>query len=141
MRIAVFTTGADRDSSYLVRVGEGQTRLVRVFLNLSLPDGEHDVVLGDVASNCAVQGADSIRVSITSGSFVTAEFRIECRAISGAIQVNAQTSGRDFDPDGYTVYLDGASQTQLFPFGAVVLRTCRQGVTRSGWAGSATTAG
>jgi hypothetical protein len=64
------------------------------------------VVLSGVASNCSVQGPDSVRVTVTLDDVASATFEIECRAVNGVIYVDALISGRDFDPDGFTVHMD-----------------------------------
>ncbi len=121
LRVSVSTIGVDRDSSYLVRAGDGAAHPLLAVLNLSLPPGDHDVVLEEVAANCAIQGPGSVRVSITPDQVAVAAFQVECRAVTGAIEVAAPASGRDFDPDGLTVHLDEVPRTRVFLGGSVVL--------------------
>ncbi|MGH3859325.1 hypothetical protein [Actinokineospora sp.] len=121
LRVSVPTTGVDRDASYVVRAGAGPPHTTQGLLLLSLPPGEHDVVLGGIAPNCAVQGPDSVRVTIALDQVATVAFQVECRAVTGAIEVAAPTSGRDFDPDGYDVHVDGVSTARVFAGGSVVV--------------------
>jgi hypothetical protein len=127
LRVSVSTVGADRDSTYTVRAGDLAPRPVRFSALLSLPSGEHDVVLQDVAPNCSVMGTDSIRVTITSGDLAIAEFEVECRATTGAIEVTAPTSGRDFDVDGYTVWVDDVVRNRVFSGIVIVIDSVAPG--------------
>lgn len=108
LRVSVSTIGVDQDSSYSLRAGEGPSRAMQTVLLLNLLPGEHDVVLEGIGPNCSVRGPNSVRVTITQGELASAAFEVECRAVTGAIEVVAPTSGRDFDPDGYTVQIDDA---------------------------------
>ena len=144
LRVSVLTTGADKDDGYLVRAGEDPARTVQAIAFLYLPPGEHDVVLGGVAENCSVQGPDSVRVTIVLGQVATASFQVECRAVTGAIQVAAPTSGRDFDPDGFEVQVDGVSKTQVFANGLVVVEGVGPGsrvVTLDGFSANCSSSG
>jgi hypothetical protein len=122
LRVSVSTTGVDRDNGYTIRADDGPSRAVQTVLWLFLPPGEHDVVLEGIAPNCSVEGADSVRVTVVgSGEVASTAFQVACRAVTGAIEVVVPTSGRDFDPDGYTVRLDDAAAAQVFPGGSVVV--------------------
>lgn len=121
LRVSVSTAGVDRDNSYTVRTGEGPARPVQAAIVLFLPPGDHDVVLDGVAQNCSVLGPDSVRVTVTLGQLAGVAFEVECRAVSGAVEVAAPASGRDFDPDGYEVNLDEVPTTRVYPRGSVVL--------------------
>ncbi len=121
LQLSVSTVGVDQDDSYAVRAGDGPSRPIGSFLSLFLPPGEHEVVLDGIAPNCSVQGPDSVRVTITLGRVASVAFQVECRAVTGAIEVAAPTSGRDFDSDGYTVQVDDVPRTQVFAGGSVVV--------------------
>lgn len=127
LRVSVATTGVDQDDRYVVRAGDGPAQPVQASLLLFLPPGEHDVVLGGIAENCVVQGPDSVRVTITLGQNAAVAFQVECRGVTGAIEVAAPTSGRDFDPDGYEVQVDGVSRTQVFANSLVVVEGVQPG--------------
>jgi hypothetical protein len=114
LRVSVYTVGADSDSSYTVHAGDRPGHPIRALALLSLSPGEHDVVLADIASNCTVQGQDSVRVTITPGELAAAAFQVECRATTGAIEIFPLTAGRDFDSDGYTVQVDDVVRTRAY---------------------------
>jgi hypothetical protein len=117
----VSTTGVDNDILYTVRADEGGAHTVQSFLRLFLSPGEHDVVLEGVAENCSVQEPDSVRVTIMPGQVSSVAFQVECTAVTGAIEVTTPTSGRDFDPDGFSVHVDDVLKSQVFPGGSVVV--------------------
>jgi hypothetical protein len=121
LRVSVSTVGVDQDDGYAIRAGGGAPQPIRGSLILFLPPGEHDVVLEGIAPNCSVQGPDSVRVTIVPGQVSSAAFQVACRAVTGAIEVAAPTSGRDFDADGYTVHVDDALATRVFSGGSVVV--------------------
>lgn len=121
LHVSVSTIGVDHDDSYAVRVGDGPSRAIRSSLVLFLPPGEHDVVLDGIAVNCSVEGPDSIRITVAMDQVAEAAFEVACRALTGAIEVAVPTSGRDFDPDGYAVLVNGAPTTRVYPGGAVVI--------------------
>ena len=121
LQVSVSTVGIDKDNSYDVRIGGGPSRPMQATLLVHLPPGEHDVVLEGIAPNCSVQGPDSVRATVTLDLLFRVTFQVECRGVTGAIQVAAPTSGRDYDPDGFTVYLDDVLKTRVFPGSWVVI--------------------
>lgn len=121
LRVSVSTIGVDRDLGYSVRAGGDPSRFIQTAVFLNLPPGEHDVVLGDIAPNCSVQGPDSLRVLIAPDGLAVAEFQVECRAVTGAIEVAAPATGRDFDANGYRVRVDDAVQARVYAGGSVVV--------------------
>ena len=127
LRVSVSTVGVDQDDGYALRAGGGAPQPIRASLILFLPPGEHDVVLEGIAPNCSVQGPDSVRVAIVTGQVSSAAFQVACRAVTGAIEVAAPTSGRDFDADGYTVHVDDALATRVFSGGSVVVEEMSPG--------------
>jgi hypothetical protein len=114
LRVSVSTSGADGDTAYTIRVGEDLSRPVRVSVVMQLPPGDHSVRLEGVATNCSVQGPDSARVTIVADELASVTFHVACRALTGVIEVIAPTSGRDFDPDGYTVELDDVVRGRVY---------------------------
>ncbi|HEX6615664.1 MAG TPA: hypothetical protein VF046_05105 [Gemmatimonadales bacterium] len=78
-----------------------------------LAPGAHSVTLSGVAANCTVSAGASRSVNVTVDAVASAEFAVTCVPTTGAIQVTAQASGADQDPDGYTVTLDGGAATPL----------------------------
>jgi hypothetical protein len=127
LRVRVSTVGVDQDSSYAVRTGDGSSHPFQTALSLFLSLGEHDVVLDQIAPNCSVEGAETVRVTIRSGEVASIAFEVACRAMTGAIAVTAPTVGRDTDPDGYQVYLDDVFVTRVFSSFPVVIESVPPG--------------
>ena len=91
-------------------------------------DGPY-VVLDGLATNCSVEGPDSARVAITPGQVADAAFEVACRAVTGAIEVAVPTAGRDLDPDGYAVLVNGARRPGCTPAARSSSRACRREAT------------
>ena len=121
LRVSVSTTGVDRDGDYVLRTGDGATHPIRASLFLFLPPGDQDLVLEGVATNCSIEGSDSVRVPIGASGVNSVAFQVACRAVTGAIEVSVMTSGRDFDPNGYTVDLDDVRVGRVFSGGAIIV--------------------
>ncbi|MGH7629985.1 MAG: hypothetical protein ACREOF_11525 [Gemmatimonadales bacterium] len=114
VRVSVSTIGVDPDAAYLVYVGETVRTVPSSFVtDLLLAAGTHDVRLDAIAPNCTLQGPASVRVTVALGQLSVVQFRLECRAVTAAVEVVAPTSGRDVDPDGYTVVVDQGSASEL----------------------------
>ncbi len=121
LEVSVTTSGVDQDTDYLVRAGGGPATPVGESVLLSLPLGEHEVVLEDVAANCTLVGPASVRVTIVRDEVASATFHVECRAVTGAIRVAAPTVGEDIDPDGYAVRLGGEPRARVSAGSHVVI--------------------
>lgn len=74
-----------------------------------VPVGEHRMELGGVASNCAVEGENPRAVAVGAGDTAAADFAVSCSRRTGAVRVEAATSGARLDDDGYRVEVDTAS--------------------------------
>jgi hypothetical protein len=74
-----------------------------------LPAGDHMVELGDVATNCTVVGENSHGITLTENSITETSFNLLCAPDlpRGDLNVTANTTGEELDPDGYTVTVDG----------------------------------
>jgi hypothetical protein len=128
LRVLVSTVGVDQDSIYAVRTVDGSAHRIRGTLLLLLAPGEQDVVLDEVAPNCALRGQDTVRVTITRDRVVEAAFAVECRAVTGALGVTVPTTGRDFDADGYTVDVDEAFVMRVHNGSQIVIENLPAGV-------------
>jgi hypothetical protein len=83
----------------------------------ALDAGEYAAELTGVASNCSVDGDNPRTVSIEAGNTASASFGVSCQAQTGDLEVNAVTSGKDPDTDGYTVSIDGVGTQSIGPNG------------------------
>ena len=110
--VSAATTGEDFDADgYRVAVDGGNPQPLSVDGSVrigGLASGEHDVLLSDVADNCAVVGADSVRVTVLGGLTVTADFAVSCSPLPLAPPGHDIAFGRDGE-----VYLLSADGTTL----------------------------
>jgi len=94
--VSTSTTGADTPSSYTVVVdgSGGQPIGVNASVTVSgLAPGSYAVGLADVASNCAVEGANPRSVTVTESAAVETTFQIVCEELTGQLQVTTLTTG------------------------------------------------
>ncbi|HVH09238.1 MAG TPA: PKD domain-containing protein, partial [Gemmatimonadales bacterium] len=77
----------------------------------SLTATSHSVALSGVPSSCTVTSANPQTVTVPAGGTATASFTVNCSTPPGNLTVSTSTSGTS-QPSGYTVSLDGGSQTQ-----------------------------
>jgi len=115
VRVTTVTTGDDLDpNGYLVELRGGGYTLpaTGAFTYTSIPPGEYSIELSDVASNCAVTGANPRTVTVTTGATAEVAFAVTCRSLSGSLRVTVATTGADLDPNGYTVFVQGLCHWQ-----------------------------
>jgi TolB protein len=112
LRVTTVTTGSDLDpDGYFVTVA-GQNI---VFANnftfdfTSLPVGDHQVTLQNVASNCTVAGQNPRTVPVTAGSVTPTTFDVAC----GPPAMVLFESDRDGDLEVYQISPDGTGLTQM----------------------------
>jgi Tol biopolymer transport system component len=110
--VITVTTGDSLDpNGYQVGLddsGQGPIGLDDTLSIQGVPPGDRELTLGDVASNCDVDGNNPKHVTMNQGEVDTVTFRIRCLRPVGAIEVQVTSSGSPPDPDGYTLSLDGA---------------------------------
>lgn len=70
--------------------------------------GEHQVHLGGLASNCAVEGTNPRTIIVVAGETGIVSFAVTCTATSGTLEITTSTAGDSPDPDGYTVAVDNS---------------------------------
>ena len=114
LEVTTSTSGDDQDADgYTLTIDGGTPEPIGTNGLVTEPDlapGNHEVLLGDVAANCAVAGDNPRTVSVPSGATGQTTFTITCEALpptAGALDVVTSTSGSDLDTDGYMVSLGG----------------------------------
>jgi hypothetical protein len=116
VRIVVATTGSDLDpDGYTVAIG-AQSGTVGVNDSLTFddtPSGPHQVTLSSIAPNCSATTTLPVQVTVTPGEVSRVSITMTCSALTGILRVATQTTGRDLDPDGYTVSVDGGPATPI----------------------------
>jgi hypothetical protein len=108
LRIAVATTGLDEDpNGYVANAGSRFTTSLPVngIREFILDPGTYEFRIEGLAPNCALQGPASTSVTISSGVPAELVLSVQCRAVTGVIEVRAPTSGRDFPLVGYSLYV------------------------------------
>src|SRR5438093_1495534 len=123
------TTGSDPDpNGYEVWVDDSYSQSpgangVSYFNGLS--QGDHKVSLIMVAANCLVTSTagatddDNPRnVTISAAETATTNFDVGCASV-GSLVVGTSTTGYNFDPDGYTVTIDGTNSQPIATNGSV----------------------
>jgi Tol biopolymer transport system component len=114
--VSASTTGQDQDTDgYTVTVDPGTASESSQALGVNatvtfadLPDGDHQVELTGLRSNCSVVTDPNPRtVTVPGGGSASTTFEVDCVARTGSIDVSTTTTGGDPDPDGYTVEVDG----------------------------------
>ena len=113
--VSTSTTGPGTDNDgYTARVDDGPEQPIGQNGSVALTGivaGTHSVTLGDVATNCAVEGDNPRSVDVPVGDPVPVAFRVSCT--SGVRQWTTMTSGTDADlPDVW-----GTSASDMFVVG------------------------
>jgi PKD domain len=111
--VSTTTTGSNFPSGYTVTLDGATSQPIGINANAtfsSVPAGSHSVVLSGVPSNCTVTNGDTRPVTVPPGGTGSAAFTISCAAPTGSVAVSTTTTGSNL-PSGYTVTLDGASQS------------------------------
>lgn len=131
LEVTASTSGEDPDpDGYTVSVDDADTRSVDpngtvAFAGLS--EGTHRVELGDVASNCAVEGENPRQVEVPGGGTGSTTFEVVCEARTGDLEATVSTTGEDLDPDGYSVVVDDTRSQAVGPNGAVIFGELESG--------------
>lgn len=139
LRIVAATAGVDDDPDGYVAFVGSQFRAnipadgIRVF---ALDPGTYEVRIDGLAANCAMRGPASASVTIQPGLPAEVVFTVDCRAVTGLIEVRAPTVGEDYPPAGFSFYVtdptaatwlssvpvNGAAVVPLLPAGSYQLR-------------------
>jgi TolB protein len=112
IQVSVTTTGTNLDpdgySAFLNGAGAQAIGVEGSITFSSLAAGDYEVSIGGLAANCSV--ADNPRtVAVAVDQTTQAAFEVVCAGQLGSLVVNANTSGVDPDPDGYTALVDGGN--------------------------------
>jgi PKD repeat protein len=116
--VTTTTTGPSPDTDgYTATLDAGPSQAIQSNGSVTfaaLAAGSHSVVLSGVAANCSVSGGNSKTVTVAEGGTNTAAFAIDCPTpvpTTGDLTVTTTTGGTGSDPNGYTLSVDGASQS------------------------------
>jgi hypothetical protein len=87
---------------------------------VDLSPGRHTVRLLGVAGHCAVTPATPLEVEVASGSTTPVAFEVTCPLT--AARITTTTTGGGFDPDGYSVAVDGTDRGPIAANGTKLIR-------------------
>ena len=112
LRVSVSTTGVDVNADgYVLRGGDIEQAIASapsVTVYRDLAPGSYEIRLEGLDANCAFDGPAVVSVTIVEGQLSSVSFRVQCTATTGAFQVSAPTTGRDFSNASYFVTVAGA---------------------------------
>ncbi len=114
LQVNASSSGADLPAGYTVVVDGTLTQSIAANGSVVFQDlarGDHNVLLVEIAQNCAVQGENPKTVAVPFDDVVSTTFDVVCEANVGDLQVTTSTTGTDF-PSSYTVEVDGGAQSQ-----------------------------
>ena len=146
--VTTVTTGDNADAGFQVAVGGGAAQAIGANATLEVPDiavGDAEVLLSDVAANCAVEEDNPATVAVTSGATVPTTFTVTCALNTGNAEVTLTTTGANPDADGYLLAVDGGTPEAIAdPNGTLLVENLAAGdhdFTLSGLAANCTVTG
>ncbi|MGD8869214.1 MAG: hypothetical protein PVI01_16455 [Gemmatimonadales bacterium] len=112
VEVKTTTIGQELDADgYAVSLDGGEHKPIGANGTLmisGLDAGDHEVELLGIAATCDVAGSNPRTLTVTAGGTAETTFEVTCAPITGDLEVSTSTTGRDIDPDGYAVSVDGA---------------------------------
>jgi hypothetical protein len=125
VEVVITTTGENPDADgYTVAVGSAAAKPLAANGSVKfegITAGSHRLVLGGLANNCSVGGANPRDVTVAASATTKVTLAVTCVAKVGTVEISVATTGDDVDADGYTVALDGGSPQALGVNGTVSL--------------------
>jgi hypothetical protein len=125
LRVITATTGSSVDpDGYSFAVDGGTTQPIGVQATATLanePSGSHSVQLSGLASNCTIQGANPLSVTVPAGGSADVSFAITCTALPPVtgLQWHPMASGTSLNLFGVW----GSSASDVFAVGSDNQRT------------------
>ncbi len=119
--VTTSTSGTQIDANgYAVAVGTGQPQGVGVNTSVTVANvavGDRDVMLSDVAANCAVTGGNQRAVSVPAGGSVSTNYVVTCNAPAPSV-VNFTFTLKEFFGDSLltspaSITIDGTTFTAV----------------------------
>ena len=132
IRVTAVTVGDDPDpNGYVVTVDSGTRYVVgtRSTVDISaIVAGDHTVRLGDISTNCTVQGEAEQRVNVVAGRPALVRFTIACVPRVGSIAVSTITTGVDLQTRSYTIAVNAEPGDPIGLNDATTLTGIREGI-------------
>ena len=130
LEVVTETSGGSPDvDGYAVTVDAGADQVIAASGTLTVTGlvvGEHRIALGGVAAHCRVSGENPRVAQLDIVETTRVTFAVACPG-PGSVAVAANTTGQQLDLDGYTVALDGGSESALPSGGSVTLEAVPPG--------------
>lgn len=107
--ITTATTGDNADAGFQVAVGGGAAQAIGANTTLEVPNvavGDAEVLLSDIAANCAVEEDNPATVAVTAGATAATTFTVTCALNTGNAEVTVATTGTNVDTDGFELTVD-----------------------------------
>ena len=126
IRVVTRTTGAELDPDGYSLQLDGSVTLPGLGANVTvdLPGitaQDHSLRLNGIAPNCALAGANPRIVTVARDAVLEVVLEVACAATRGDIRIIAQTTGFDFDPDGYRAVLNVREPVALPVNGSITM--------------------
>ena len=139
IRIVVESTGATLDpNGYTVGIDDSFFRSVASngTVTHAVAAGRHTIRLGEVSSNCVVDG-DAVRVvDATAGDVAEVRFTIQCTTAKGSIAVRVTTSRPELAAGGHRIVLDLLDTAMVAPVDSIEFRAVPDGTHSIGFVGA-----
>jgi len=131
LRIITTTTGVDPDADgYTFALDAGASQPIGVSATADVANvtsGSHSVRLSNLAANCAIQGANPRRVSVSAGATLEVRFAVACGPSTGSLKITSTTTGDSPDLDGYMVAVDNSAAQPIGTSAAVTVQALTPG--------------
>ncbi|HEU4883419.1 MAG TPA: hypothetical protein VFT45_14255 [Longimicrobium sp.] len=86
IEVVVNATGTSLDQQFIIQLNGGE-ELVYVsgtpFLRENLPTAVYTVRISGIASNCTLQGGDTVQVPVYAGQRAKVTFNLTCQTVAG----------------------------------------------------------
>ena len=132
VRVTAVTVGDDPDpNGYVVTVDSGTRYVVgsRSTVDISaIVAGDHTVRLGDISTNCTVQGEAEQHVNVVVGRPALVSFTVACVPRVGSITVSTITTGVDLQTRSYTIAVNAEPGDPIGLNDATTLTGIREGI-------------
>lgn len=130
IRVVVESTGATLDpDGYTVGIDDSFFRSISSngTVTHAVVAGRHTIRLGEVSSNCVVEG-DAVRVvDATAGGVAEVRFTVQCTTAKGSIAVRVTTSRPELAAGGHRIVLDLLDTVVVAPIDSIEFRAVPDG--------------
>ena len=130
IRVVVESTGATLDpDGYTVGIDDSFFRSISSngTVTHAVVAGRHTIRLGEVSSNCVVEGKAVRVVDATAGGVAEVRFTVQCTTAKGSIAVRVTTSRPELAAGGHRIVLDLLDTVVVAPIDSIEFRAVPDG--------------